>query len=130
MLGCPHNFTGSGSMTVPKAAFPATWSLSIQIAQRTACVCRDSGCGVEVGRQAAGVEGRLVGGKVWPSWTLKVGAGAGARLPRLIRMIAAEARSMSALELAAAVAALVVEAVERDEEELPAAAGSGPICTG
>ena len=45
------------------------------------------------------------------------------------RVMAAEARSMAALELAAAVAALVVVALEGDEEELPLAAGSGPVCT-
>ena len=40
-----------------------------------------------------------------------------------------EACYMAALELAAAVAVLVVVALEGDEEELPVAAGSGPICT-
>ena len=44
-------------------------------------------------------------------------------------MMAAEAHSMATLELAVAVAALVVVALEGDEEELPWAAGSGPICT-
>ena len=43
--------------------------------------------------------------------------------------MAVEARCMAALELAAAVAALVVVAQEGDEEELPEAAGSGPACT-
>ena len=44
--------------------------------------------------------------------------------------MAVEARSMDALELAVAVAALVIVALEGDEEELVEAAGSGPICTG
>ena len=43
--------------------------------------------------------------------------------------MAAEACSMATLELAAAVAALVVVALEGDKKELPVAAGSGPICT-
>ena len=42
------------------------------------------------------------------------------------RVMAEEARSMASLEL---VAALVVVALEGDEEELTSAAGSGPICT-
>ena len=45
------------------------------------------------------------------------------------RVMAAEACSMAALELAEAVAALVVVALERDKEEVPSAAGSGPVCT-
>ena len=45
------------------------------------------------------------------------------------RVMVAEARSMAALELAVAEAALVVVALEGDEEELPSAAGSGSICT-
>ena len=47
-------------------------------------MCRGSGCGVEVAQQAAGVEGRQVGGIGWPSLMLEVGAGAGGRLPRLL----------------------------------------------
>ena len=43
--------------------------------------------------------------------------------------MAVETRSMAALELAEAVAALVVVVLEGDEEELPSAAGSGPVCT-
>ena len=44
--------------------------------------------------------------------------------------MAAEVRSMAALELAAAVAAFVVVALEGDEEELPWAAGSRTAGTG
>ena len=43
--------------------------------------------------------------------------------------MAAETHSMATLELAAAVAALVVVTLEGDKEELLWAAGSGPICT-
>ena len=47
-----------------------------------------------------------------------------------MRVMAAEARARAALEVGAAVAALVVVAqLEGDEEELLAAAGSGPICS-
>ena len=46
-----------------------------------------------------------------------------------MRMTAAEAHYRAALEVAAAVAALVVVAqLEVDEEELLAAVGSGPAC--
>ena len=42
-----------------------------------------------------------------------------------------KARSRATLEFGAAVAALVVVAkLEGDEEELPVAAGSGPVCSG
>ena len=47
-----------------------------------------------------------------------------------MRVTDAEAWSRAALEVAAAVAALVVVTqLEGDEEELPAAAGSGPVCS-
>ena len=47
-----------------------------------------------------------------------------------MRVIVVEAHCMAALELAeVVVAAFVVVALEGDEEELPAAAGSGPACT-
>ena len=46
-----------------------------------------------------------------------------------MRVTAAEVRSRAALEVAVAMAALVVVAqLERDEEELPAAGASRPIC--
>ena len=43
--------------------------------------------------------------------------------------MAVEACSMATLELAVAVAALVVVALKGDEEELPWTAGSGLVCT-
>ena len=96
-------------------------------------MCRGSGCVFEVGRQAAAVEGRQVGGIGWPSQMLEVCAGTGGRLPRLLLSIggvmAVEACCMAALELAVGVAALVVVALEGDEEELQVAAGSGLTCT-
>ena len=46
-----------------------------------------------------------------------------------MRVMAAEGRSMAALEVAVGVAALVVVAMEVDDEELLAAAGSRAIFT-
>ena len=90
----------------------------------------DSGCGVEVCGQAAGVEGRQVGAgrlaipeagsRCW-CW----GQAAKAEICR--RVMTAEGHSMAALKVAAGVAALVVVALEGDDEELAAAAGSGGV---
>ena len=87
MLGCPHDIAGRGHLTVPGTACPAYWPVCIWSAQRAAGVSRYMGCGVEVGGQATGVEGRQVGGKGRPSLMLELGAGAGARLPRLIQLV-------------------------------------------
>ena len=64
-LGSTDQFTSSRS--VPQAACPATWPMSLWRAECAANLWVESGCGVEVSGQANGVEGRQVGYKAWPS---------------------------------------------------------------
>ena len=48
---------------MPGTACPPNWPVCIWSAHGAAGVSSDLGCGVEVGGQATGVEGREVGGK-------------------------------------------------------------------
>ena len=87
LLGCPHNVASTGPLAIASTARPANWPVCIWSAQCAAVVSRGRACGVEVAGQATGVEGQQVRGKGSPSLMLKLGAGAGARLPRLIQLL-------------------------------------------
>ena len=87
MLGGPHDVAGTGPLDIAGTAHPATWSMCIWSAQPAAGGSRVRACGVKVPGQSTGVEGRQVWGKGRPSLMLELGAGAGARLPRLIQLV-------------------------------------------